>query len=123
MPIRVHCPSGCLIRMPTNRAGKVVRCPECKSTLQLRLISESEQRSGKPIPIYATIVEVAPTMEEGAEVNQDVVSAEPFVADDDSKIVAAVEQAIDSLDSGPPAIPPESARCPRAPGVSLSNVR
>ena len=98
--------------MPTNRAGKVVRCPECKSTLQLRLISESEQRSGKPIPIYATIVEVAPTMEEGAEVNQDVVAAEPFVADDDSKIVAAVEQAIDSLDPGPPAIPPVSNHRP-----------
>jgi len=56
MPLRVHCPNGCLIRMPSNRAGRIVRCPECKSSIQLSLASESEIKSGKPIPIEATLV-------------------------------------------------------------------
>ncbi len=35
MPIKVYCPNGCVIRMPSNRAGKVVRCPECKAVIRL----------------------------------------------------------------------------------------
>ncbi len=56
MPLRVHCPSRCLLRLPTNRAGKVVRCPECKSVLRIPGVSESEQASGKPIPVEAQLV-------------------------------------------------------------------
>lgn len=56
MPIRVHCPQGCLIRMPANRAGKVVRCPQCKSTIRIAPISATEQKSGKPIPLTAVLV-------------------------------------------------------------------
>ena len=57
MPLRVHCPSGCFIRMPANRAGKIVRCPECKRIIRLHSASKSEITSGKPIPMTATIVE------------------------------------------------------------------
>jgi hypothetical protein len=42
-----------LIRMPTNRAGKLVRCPECKTVIRIADISETERLSGKPIPIRA----------------------------------------------------------------------
>ena len=35
MPILVHCPNGCKIRAPESKAGKVVRCPECKSLIQI----------------------------------------------------------------------------------------
>ncbi len=56
MPLRVHCPNGCLIRLPNSRSGKVVRCSECKATLRLPPISESEAQSGKPIPITALLI-------------------------------------------------------------------
>ena len=56
MPLRVHCPNGCLIRLPNSRSGKVVRCSECKATLRLPQISDSEAQSGKPIPIEATLI-------------------------------------------------------------------
>jgi hypothetical protein len=39
--------------MPTNRAGKLVRCPECKTVIRIASISETERLSGKPIPIRA----------------------------------------------------------------------
>ena len=53
MPLRVHCPSGCFIRMPSNRAGKIVRCPECKKTIRLGTVTKTEMLSGKPIPLSA----------------------------------------------------------------------
>jgi hypothetical protein len=42
--------------LPSNRAGSVVRCVECKSVIQLPDVSATELRSGKPIPIVATLV-------------------------------------------------------------------
>jgi hypothetical protein len=58
MPIRVHCPNGCLLRMPNDRAGKNVRCPHCKSIIAIPLVTESEKRSGKPIPIDAVLLAI-----------------------------------------------------------------
>ncbi len=62
MPLRVHCPSGCFIRIPSNRAGKIVRCPECKKVIQLATVTASERQSGKPIPMSARIVSTAETL-------------------------------------------------------------
>lgn len=42
--------------MPSSRAGKIVRCPECKKIIQLDRVSKSEHHSGKPIPMSAVIV-------------------------------------------------------------------
>jgi hypothetical protein len=53
MPLRVHCPNGCLLKLPTGRAGQRVRCRECGDVIQLPSISSSEKRSGKPIPVHA----------------------------------------------------------------------
>lgn len=63
MPLRVHCPSGCLIRVPANRAGKVVRCPECKKAIRLDKTTLTEVESGKPIPMKAVIVKTSQVME------------------------------------------------------------
>ncbi len=42
--------------MPSNRAGKIVRCPECKATIRLGVPSSTESSSGKPIPMFAELV-------------------------------------------------------------------
>lgn len=55
MPLRVHCPSGCLIHMSTQRAGRIVRCPQCKVAIRIPAISENELASGNPIPCQARI--------------------------------------------------------------------
>lgn len=39
MPLKVTCPNGCVVRMPNNRAGKLIRCPGCKSVLQIPVVS------------------------------------------------------------------------------------
>ena len=43
--------------MPANRAGKIVRCPECKATIELNHIAESELKGDQPISIQAKLVE------------------------------------------------------------------
>ncbi len=101
MPIRVHCPNGCLIRMPANRAGKIVRCPECKATIELSPISESEQKSGKPIPILAVLI-APPTpgienLEEKRDLPIDSIwPANEFVADTDASGLVVIERAMES---------------------------
>ena len=45
MPLKVKCPGGCVIRMPNNRAGKLIRCPGCKSVLQIPAIPDQSQVS------------------------------------------------------------------------------
>ncbi len=115
MPIRVHCPNGCLIRMPANRAGKIVRCPECKATIELPPISQSEQKSGKPIPILAVLI--APpalgnaNLEEKSELPVDsILLAGEFVADADASGLAAIERAMERV--GASAVPSENSGNP-----------
>lgn len=52
--------------MPNNRAGKIVRCPECKSVIRLGVPTASELNSGKPVPMHAELVS-APQVETGVE--------------------------------------------------------
>lgn len=33
MPLRVQCPNGCVMRVPSNRAGMSARCPGCKAVV------------------------------------------------------------------------------------------
>ena len=74
MPLRVHCPSGCLIRMPSNRAGKVVRCPECKKVIRLGKASVTEIASGKPIPMQAATIKDSTSIGETAIESTDLPS-------------------------------------------------
>ena len=76
MPLRVHCPNRCLVRMPINRAGRVVRCPKCKSPIKIPEIPESALASGKPIPCHARIVRLRES--------EQVESANEIVADQSS---------------------------------------
>ena len=110
MPIRVHCPNGCLIRMPANRAGKIVRCPECKATIELSPISQSEQKSGKPIPILAVLIAPPPlgnaNLSEKSELPIDSIwPAGEFVADADASGLAAIERALEGVEDS--AVPGE----------------
>lgn len=93
MPLRVHCPGGCLLRLPTNRAGKMVRCPRCKSIIRIPLVSASELASGKPIPVQAEAVrqDTRDQMVEPA----DALVAEP--ADDDTGAAQGIIEPPDFL--------------------------
>ncbi len=99
MPLRVHCPNGCLIRMPSNRAGKIVRCPECKSSIQLSLVSESEIKSGKPIPIEAILVnydQVCPVIPVETR-NEDISDSSDRISEEtDSAVLTAIAAAIEA---------------------------
>ncbi len=56
MPLIVHCPTGCLLRVPLARAGSIVRCSECKSVIQLRSLSHNEESQKLPVELFATLV-------------------------------------------------------------------
>jgi hypothetical protein len=43
--------------MPASRAGKIVRCSQCKAMIKLNHVAESELKSGQPISIQAKLVE------------------------------------------------------------------
>ncbi len=66
MPLRVHCPSGCLIHMSINRVGRIVRCPQCKTAIRIPVIPESEMASGKPVSCQAKIANRRSGLEKGS---------------------------------------------------------
>jgi hypothetical protein len=55
MPLHVFCPMGCSIRMPSNRAGRVVRCPKCHSAIRIPSVPESMLDLPDPIQCHARI--------------------------------------------------------------------
>ena len=54
MPILVRCPKGCKVRAPESKAGKIVRCPKCKSLIQLAPLSEV-QIANKEVEVSASL--------------------------------------------------------------------
>jgi hypothetical protein len=54
MPLIVHCPNGCVIRVPRARAGTIVRCVECKTIIQLRNLTPSELAETHAVEMHAT---------------------------------------------------------------------
>ena len=99
MPLRIHCPNGCLIRLPSSRAGKIVRCSICKSTLRLPEVSRSEIESGKPIPVRAEFVgEAEDDVDQALAANGDPDNEAPVVQPADSNR-PFVRVGIDELDS------------------------
>jgi hypothetical protein len=42
--------------MPNNRAGRIVRCPKCKSPIRLPSVAKNELASGQPVHCQARIV-------------------------------------------------------------------
>ena len=52
MPLHVHCPEGCSLRVPEKCAGKIIRCPKCKTSIQLPEITEIENLPQSDGPIH-----------------------------------------------------------------------
>jgi len=46
MPLLVHCPNNCRIRLPSNRMGKVVRCLECQTPIRIPELDSPLLRTG-----------------------------------------------------------------------------
>ena len=58
MPLIVHCPNGCVIRVPLARAGMIVRCSQCKSAIQLRPLTPMESAGGQAIEVRASLANI-----------------------------------------------------------------
>ena len=46
MPLLVHCPNNCQMRLPANRMGKVVRCVDCQTPLRIPELDSPLLRTG-----------------------------------------------------------------------------
>ena len=46
MPLLVHCPNRCQIRVPSNRMGKVIRCVDCQTPIRIPEIESPLLRTG-----------------------------------------------------------------------------
>ena len=46
MPLLVHCPNNCQIRLPSNRMGKVVRCVDCQTPIRIPELDTPLLRTG-----------------------------------------------------------------------------
>ena len=67
MPLQVQCPNGCTVRMSVNRAGRVVRCPRCKSAIRIPKFTESQLQTREPIPCVAKIAKRKPKAKQSTE--------------------------------------------------------
>lgn len=72
MPLRVHCPNSCIVRMSSNRAGRIVRCPACKSAIRIPEVSHELLALGGAVDCQARIaipktglVEADPAIQSG----------------------------------------------------------
>ena len=46
MPLLVHCPNRCQIRVPSNRMGKVIRCIDCQTPIIIPEVESPLLRTG-----------------------------------------------------------------------------
>ena len=46
MPLLVHCPNRCQIRVPSNRMGKVIRCVDCQTPIMIPEVESPLLRTG-----------------------------------------------------------------------------
>ena len=46
MPLLVHCPNRCQIRVPANRMGKVIRCVDCQTPIMIPEFESPLLRTG-----------------------------------------------------------------------------
>ena len=46
MPLLVHCPNRCQIRVPSNRMGKVIRCVDCQTPIIIPEVESPLLRTG-----------------------------------------------------------------------------
>ena len=46
MPLLVHCPNRCQIRVPANRMGKVIRCIDCQTPIRIPELESPLLRTG-----------------------------------------------------------------------------
>lgn len=55
MPLLVNCPNECQFRVPASRAGRVVRCPKCKSAVRIADLNQAVVDHGQVIELPAKL--------------------------------------------------------------------
>ena len=90
MPLLVRCPNGCSIRVPASRAGRVVRCGQCKSAIRIAKVDTST--AGPNDWIRCEAKAVRPVVEVKGQVPDDPVEpvAPPQVTEPESEAVPEV---------------------------------
>ena len=85
MPLLVHCPHGCQIRVPVSRAGRVVRCPECKTAIRIAQLDVSALTGKELIPCTAKLAKKK-SAEEHSTDNAETLTPKPEVTETTSQL-------------------------------------
>lgn len=98
MPLEINCPNGCVIRVPTGRLNRSIRCPHCKVVFS---VARSEENQGKSIQKFDHATELE----------------QPDQPDQPAPTIAPVSPAAGSAITGIPANRPSPSKAVRLPPV------
>lgn len=113
MPLLVHCPTGCVIRVPRARAGTMVRCTECKTIIQLRVLTSAEIAATGDVEIRATLASVLSSERSETPVANRGISSSP-AGSSTPPPVPTVHEAHQRMRQLPVEIPDPTSESPRA---------
>ncbi|MEL7497448.1 MAG: hypothetical protein AAFN77_07550 [Planctomycetota bacterium] len=100
MPLLVNCPTGCQIRVPSNRAGRVVRCPKCKSAIRIAAFELPFVDNGQVVEVPAKL---AKKKSEDSNKDTDESTIEELPVENE---LEQLDPAIQRVVKSPPRVPP-----------------